>query len=318
MRFTKERKVAYVLLLMTALIWGGALPVVKNSYEETTAFRFLFYRYIFAAIVAVPIIFYYFHRVKAKTKSVIIISLIELIGVTLNLALLYTGLSKTTSIEATLITMAGPFITIVGGIIFLKEKEERNEILGLIIALSGTLLITLLPLFADQIVEVEFSLEGNLMVLGHTLINTIYFILAKKYYNGYPKFYASGVSFIVGLISFFIIAALEIGGVNELLSATTNEIVKPPVFFAAAYMGVLGSVVALTFYIKGQEMIEISEASIFGYLQPVITIPLGVLWLNENLNIFQIMGITLIAGGVIVASVRERRRRRKRRHRVIS
>jgi len=76
--------------------------------------------------------------------------------------------------------------------------------------------------------------------------------------------------------------------------------------------------VALTFYIKGQEMIEISEASIFGYLQPVITIPLGVLWLNENLNIFQIMGITLIAGGVIVASVRERRRRRKRRHRVIS
>jgi len=304
MKLTSKRKKAYILLIINVIIWGAALPIVKNSYEHTTPFRFLFYRYVIAAIASLPLLIIYFPKIKKKLQTISTILLIEFIGITINLSLLYIGLSKTTSIETGLITTAGPILSLIGGVIFLREKEERHELIGLAIAFLGTILLTLSPLASSEVNVEGFSLQGNILILMHTATNAGYFLLAKKYYKNCPKLFASGVSYYMGIVSFFVLALIEAGSLTILANSISSDLEQPSVILAGFYMGILGSIVALTCYIKGQDLIEASEASLFGYLQPLIYVPLAIFWLGEDMNILQAGSLVVVLVGVLLASRR--------------
>lgn len=110
------------------------------------------------------------------------------------------------------------------------------------------------------------------------------------------------------MVSFLIISALVLGSFDALLDSVSSDLHHWEVIFAGLYMGALGSVVALTAYLKGQSLIEVSEASLFYYLQPLIYIPLGVLWLDENIYSIQIIALIIVIVGVIIASYRGKRK----------
>ena len=76
---------------------------------------------------------------------------------------------------------------------------------------------------------------------------------------------------------------------------------------ASGYMAIFGSIIGFTAYLKGQEGIEASEATLFTYLQPLIYIPLGILLLNEKVHPVQIGSLFIILFGVIIAEKRARR-----------
>ena len=302
-----SRTKAYILLLINTIIWGASLQIVKNSYEFTDPFRFLFYRFSVASVLSVPIIIYFVSQKKKYLHTTFKIITLELLGVTLTLSLLYLGLSQTSSIEASLIATTSPLFTVLGGIIFLKEKQERHEAIGLVFAFTGTLLLTLIPFFNKVGVNMEMSLLGSMLILLNNISGATYFILAKKTYTYVPKLYAAGISFFVGMISFLVISALSAGSYEALRQSISSDLQHWEVIFAAVYMGALGSVVALTAYLKGQSLIEVSEASLFYYLQPLIFIPLGVLWLEENIYLIQIIALIIVIAGVAIASYRKPR-----------
>ena len=69
-------------------------------------------------------------------------------------------------------------------------------------------------------------------------------------------------------------------------------------------MGILGSPIAVSLYLYGQDKIEASEATLFSYLQPLIYIPLAVFWLGEKIIPAQLIGLAIIAAGVYLAERR--------------
>ena len=69
-------------------------------------------------------------------------------------------------------------------------------------------------------------------------------------------------------------------------------------------MSLFASVIGLFSYLKGQEGIEASEASLFMYLQPLVYIPLGIILLKETVNAMQIILLLIILGSVIFAESR--------------
>lgn len=303
----QKRLLAYFYLLINTLCWGAALVVVKPVYSATTAFRFLFYRYLIASIVATPFVFYWYKKFWQKKSKKLQnnlawkIIVLELMGVTLALSFLYLGLARIQAVEASLLSSTTTIFTVIAGVIFLKEKEEQHEKVGLAIAFLGTILLATLPLFQNTNLQ-KSSLFANLLILACNLLTAIYFVLAKKYYQNLPKLFVAGLSFYIGLLSFFVLAGAELNfNWSLLLTTFTKEIVQPVILFPSAYMGILGSVVALTAYIKGQEYIEASEASLFWYLQPLIYLPLGAIWLKETVSIWQIGILIVILLGFYVA-----------------
>lgn len=301
----QKRFQAYFLLLINTFCWGAAFIFIKPAFAITTPFRFLFYRYILAAGLSLPFLLYYWPKIKNKLSALWQITLIEILGVTIALTLLYFGLDRTSAIEASLIANTTPIFTVLAGILFLKEKQEKNEWLGLAMAIIGTFLLTFLPLVNGFTLSQGISLEGNLLIIGQNITIAIYYILAKKYYHRLPKFFVSSFSFWIGLISFaFLSLAEQDFSLPSLQEVITIDITSLEVIFASVYMAIFGSIIGLTVYIKGQDDIEASEASLFTYLQPLIYIPLGIILLNETVNPIQILALILIIFGVLIAEKR--------------
>jgi drug/metabolite transporter (DMT)-like permease len=297
---TKRTK-AYLALLTTAIIWGAAFPIVKPSLDYISPFQFLYFRYLIAAPLTLPIIIYYYRKLKPSLKTITKIISLELFGSPFALSILYFGLSRTSALEGSLITATSPIITTIGGIIYLKEKEEKREWLGLVISFFGSLLLVFEPTFTGQSLLKSFSFSGNLIILAYNFIIAAYYLTAKKHYQNLPKFFVTSISYSVSLISLLIFLSL----IN---SPTSINLLKiPSVAIAVFYMATLGSIVALTARIYGQNAIEASEASLFQYLQGVVAIPTAFFLLNEVPNFKQLFAIFIIAIGVILAEYRPRK-----------
>ena len=295
---TPNRKKAYLYLIVTSIIWGAALPVVKSSLVIITAFQFLFLRFLVASPLLLPI------AIKNHLKQplsfnkyfqLIIFSLIESVA----LICLYLGLTITTSIEASLITNIQPVIITVAGIFLLHEREERNEVLGLILALIGSLVIVLEPII-NQHSQLSFtSMYGSLLVLSWAILTSASGLLIKKYASKISKFTISTANSITTLLLLTFILFITSG------FPTMVQIAHPSTLFAILYMGILGTVIAFTLFYKGYQLIEASEATLFSYLQPLIYVPLGVFWLKERISVIQIASLATIVVGVYIAEKRK-------------
>jgi drug/metabolite transporter (DMT)-like permease len=281
-----------------AVIWGAALPIVKPSLEFISPFQFLYLRYLIAAPLLLPVLIIYLFKIKPSVKTLLKIVALEFLGTAINLPILYYGLKLTSSIEASLIGAAGPVFTVLGGIIFLHERESKKEWRGLALSFLGTFVLVIEPLLTGRNHTVGFSLLGNGLVLTYNLIYVVYVLLAKVHYRKLPKILISSLSYPVALLSFWLL--LTITG----LSTNLNMLAIPQVALAAGYMAIFGSIVAWTLFLYGQSLIEASEASLFTYLQGVVAIPVAWFFLQEIPSWPMAIAIILIAGGVILAEKR--------------
>ncbi|OGC51473.1 hypothetical protein A2982_02825 [candidate division WWE3 bacterium RIFCSPLOWO2_01_FULL_39_13] len=75
--------------------------------------------------------------------------------------------------------------------------------------------------------------------------------------------------------------------------------------YGIIYMALFSGIIAYILYLKGLKLIEASETSVFTYLQPVIAIPLAVVFLKENISIVFVIGAILIIYGIFTAERRK-------------
>lgn len=297
----KRRKLAYFALIVVAVVWGGALPVVKPALEFINPFQFLIGRYLVASVVSLPVLVLLLKKYKPNSKTLITIVLMEAAVLVLGHYLLYEGLDRTTSLEASLIAGSSPIFITLGGILLLKEREEKHEWLGLIVALIGTLMVTLEPLISSAGTLSLSSFSGNLMVLMYVFIWTGYLLIAKKVYAKVPKDLIGFVSPLVGSVGMLAVNSAVIPG--DVLPSM-EVVLKLPVAMSLVYMGVLGSLLAVPLMVYGNDRIEASEASLFSYLQPLVYIPLSIFWLKEASSSIVWVALGLIAIGVYMAERR--------------
>lgn len=295
---SSKRIKAYLALTIMAVIWGAALPIVKPSLEFVSPFQFLYLRFLIAAPLLLPVLIIYLFKLKPSLKTLVKIITLEFLGTAVNLPILYFGLKLTTSLEASLIGAAGPIFTVLGGVLFLHERETKREWRGLTLSFLGTLILVIEPLLTGKNHPVGFSLLGNGLVLAYNLIYVVYVLLAKRFYRRLPKILVSSLSYPVALISFWFLVTLT-GGSTSI--ALLNI---PAVALAAGYMAIFGSIVAWTLFLYGQNLIEASEASLFTYLQGIVALPVAWWWLGEIPTWPMGLAVFLIAAGVILAEKR--------------
>lgn len=312
----RKRKLAYAALFGNTILWGLAIPIVKRGFVDgLTPVVFLLGRYLIATIASIPIILLIRNRARVKQvfkrRNIFRVIILEFIGTVLALWLLYEGVARTTAIEASLIAVTWPVFVTIGGVMFLHEREERHELLGLGIALLGTLLLVIKPLLTVGIDRAD--LTGNLLILAQNITIASYYLLAKRYYQGMNKWAVTHLSFWVGLIGFGLITLVTSpaatfnfpffpqSGILDPVGTTFNSLWP---LLAILYMGIGGSILGLTLYLIGQDKIEASEAAVFTYLQPVVAIPASILLLKETISSVEIIGAIMIALGVYITEKR--------------
>lgn len=302
---TKKRELAYLALIGNVFLWGLAIPIVKKGFAAgLTPPIFLLGRYLVAALVSLPIILIIRRQTQVKKvfrrENLTRVICLELLGTVLALWLLYEGVARTSAVEASLIAVTWPVFVTIGGVIFLREKEERHELLGLLIALAGTTVLVVRPLLNGG---GGGNFLGNLLIIGQNIVIAGYLLLAKRNYRGLNKWAITHVSFWLGLVSFGLIALVTSPGATISMQLLTFDSLWP--ILAIVYMGIAGSILGLTLYLYGQDKIEASEAAVFTYLQPAVAIPASILLLGESLSFIEVLGVAIVALGVYVTQRRK-------------
>jgi len=283
------------------LIMGASQPLVKPILSTITPAQFLFFRYLVAAPLVIPLIIYGLRKYPLNLKSWITILFTETLGI-INLLILYTGLQYITSAQSSLIVNTRPIFMTIVGVLFLAEHEEKHEWFGLAVSVIGTAFILLQPFLSHQS-NLHISWIGISMILATNIIYTIISSQIKKNYGKYDKFGIAGLHMWIGLILF----TIYLTATHQLpsIALLTQPMIATSVFF----MAILGSVIGIVLSDYAYTKIEASEASLFIYLQPLVYIPLSVLWLKESIAPGQIAGMLLILFGVWWAERRPSRRK---------
>lgn len=310
---TRERRLAYIALFVSAVIWGIAPPVIKATLKYLTPVSFLFYRFLLALVIIFPFSIKKIINTKVTKKELLLYLSLGFLCTPLNLLFLFWGINKTTAIDASLISITPPIFVILGGVLFLNETVSKKELSGIILAVAGTLVTIVQPLL-EQGVNPSKNIEGNLLVFAGALVWVLFTLLTKKHHQDkLDSLLLVGTSFLVGLIIVFPMFLYErLTLINSLKSTFQPSIpfflVNPKAVGGIAFMAVFSSIIAYWAYIFGLTKIEASEATVFTYLEPLFAVPIAIIFLKESLTIPFMIGAVLITTGVFICESRPARR----------
>lgn len=300
---SSHRWLAYFFLLINTVCWGSLLVVAKPALEITSPASLLLGRFLAVALPTIPIAVHLIRSTKITLNQIAQVCAVEFLGTGVAIALLYVGLETTSSLEANIIANLSPLFITFTSLVFLHEKQQRHEWLGMAIAFAGTLGMIFLPNVMSEAVNTS-TIWGNLLVLLHSICVGFYFVAGKKVFQGVSKLLVAILGSYVGVVTFFTMLVLQTGGVRSAVEIFARDISTPLVGNTIIYLAFIGTIIGLTAYIKGQELIEASEASLFFYLQPLVYIPLSFFMLQETVSLLQIVLLGVIGTGVFIAEKR--------------
>src|SRR4030042_1849977 len=159
-----QRLRAYIILIIVAIIWGAAGPVIKYTLSGIDPLPFLIYRFAIASIFSIGFFSFKiskgkkFKRLRANFSLAVIYGLL---AAPLALGILFLALDKTTVLDMTLIGVFGPMLTITGSALFFHDHITKKEKFGIAIVLFGVILNAFAPIFKSAS-GLRFS--GNLLL----------------------------------------------------------------------------------------------------------------------------------------------------------
>lgn len=293
---TSHRLRAYFYLLLVAIIWGAAGPVIKFTLGGIPPLPFLAYRFTISAIIS--LICFSTKGVKLpKSKSTLpYVILYGLLAFSIALGALFTGLEKTTVLDLALISTIGPLIITAGGALIFKDHITRREKAGIVIVLMGALINSFYPILSGRS---DLRFTGNIFIFAFLLSDTSSVLLAKRLVQkDISPLTLINMGFIIGALTIIPFTFFLHGG-----ETVINVIFNLPLKYHLGvwYMALISGTLAYFLYVRGQKSIEVSEASLSRYLQPIFSVPLAVFWLGEKITTAFVIGAILIAAGVIIA-----------------
>lgn len=305
-----RRVTAYTLLLIATVISAIAGVVVKFTLEGISTLPFLTYRFAIAGLLGIILILFSKGRGLPRDRDIWIELLIfSFLSSTVALSLLFFGLEKTTVLDMSIITAIYPLITVAAGVIFLREHVTKREKIGMAIALLGTVIVLFEPIlkFHDGLPAQagKSAFSGNILIFIYLFIIAATAVMTKRLLRkGVSPLVMSNIIFIVGFITITPISLMQYGLPNILNIIKTITL---PYHLGVFYMAFLSGSLAYFLSARAQKSIEIGEAALFGYLTPIFTAPLAIIFLNEGISIPFIIGSIIVTIGVIIAELKQRR-----------
>lgn len=243
-----------------------------------------FYRIFFAVLMLAP--FFITRQLKNSLPALkyLIFPILGGIASGLDLGLWATSLSYTTASNATLIGNTAPLWVALIGLIVFHERLKRDFWFGLILTMSGAILI----MGTDFLLKPRFGV-GDLMALGTSVFYAGYFLATergRKFFD--PLTYTWLMSFTASLTLLVINIVLQ----NPLTGYTTNTWI---VFLSAAVVSQIIGYTSLA-YALGHLPASVVSPTMLG--QPVLTTILAIPLLREVPHLFQIIGGLITLSGI--------------------
>ncbi len=285
-----QKRKAYLLLLLTILIWGTTFIATKVLLREVAPLTLTLLRFLIAFIALVPFAMRQGFKLRDVFKPTFL--LFGLTGTTLYYSLQNLGMSYTSVSSTSLILSIVPVLTAVFAVIFLKERLSRLRIVGIVLVTIGMVLVAISS--ANDSAGSN-PLLGNILIFCSALAWAIYTIQGRKMVSSYPALVMTTASTGAGILFIIPFAVWEVftRGFPHFSMAGIADLL---------YLGLAASALTMFLWNYALHSLPASVASTYINLVPIIGVASAYL-LGENPPILQIVGGVLAILGVWISSL---------------
>jgi drug/metabolite transporter (DMT)-like permease len=281
-----------LLLLGLGTTWGSSFILIKRGLLGLDPLQLLTVRVGLAGLVFLPIalrrktLLY----LKSHWKPLLVVGLF---GSSLPFFLFALAETQVDSATTGVINSLMPLNTLLIGGVFFAIPIMRNQLLGVLVGLSGVLVLIFLQNQAGAGAN-YYALFAVLATLGYGLSSNV----VQKYLSQVPALELTALTFFLAGMPFFFLGVLL--GVPELV--LENPTARQS-FYYIAVLSIFGTVIANVFYFRLIQITSASFASLVTYIIPVVAIGIGILD-GEMLTQWHGGSVLLILLGIALASGR--------------
>ncbi|WP_020395919.1 DMT family transporter [Thiolinea disciformis] len=291
-----DRVSPYILLVLAASFWGGNFNIARAFNAQLPPLGLSFWRWTLALLVILPFIW---KPMVAQWSSFKqhrgLVLLLALLGVTGFNSLVYLGLQTTTATNGVLMQSINPiFIIILSGLL-LGEQASLRQWLGVMISLGGVIVI-LVRGDLETLKTLAFQ-RGDLIILIAVADWALYTVLLRKLPPTLKGLPILGYTVCIGWLALVPLYAYEHLMVQRYMPFNMTSIIS------VTYVAVFASVLAYLFWNHGAAKIGASRTGQFAHIVPVAGILIATLVLGEQLHSYHLLGIVLVASGIILANL---------------
>ena len=284
----------YVLLTLSALFWSGNFVLSRGMHAEIPPIGLAFWRWTVAMLILAPFGLRLVYQQRGLIKQHHRFMFFQgLLGVTGFNTLLYLAMQSTTAINAVLVNSCIPVIIVVISWIIYHERLSVRQYVGVLISLSGVLLIIAKGDVA-ALQQMTFN-RGDLLVLAAAFIWAFYSANLRKYPQGlHPLAYLTGIM-AIGLLFLAPCYLVEVW-------TGRNMQLNIPTLLTVGYVALFASVLAFICWNRAVREIGANRAGPFIHLMPVFSTILAIIFLDEVLLDYHIRGIILVFTGIFLTT----------------
>jgi drug/metabolite transporter (DMT)-like permease len=282
----------YLLLGLTALLWGGNAVAGRLAVGEISPMALTCLRWVIVVAILVPSMG---SQVLSESPALAprwrLILFMGALGFTGFNALFYAAAHHTSAVNLTIFQGSIPVLVLLGTVLLFKASIRLLQVLGMAVTMGGVVVV---------------AAKGDLEVLRALALNIgdVWMLLACVFYAGYTLGLRNR-PLVSGFVFFTAMAVVAfVTSVPLLVYEVASGAVQWPTakgWLVLLYVGLMPSLVSQIFFMRGVELIGPARAGLFVNLVPVFGSLLAVVLLGEPFAVYHALGLALVLGGIWLA-----------------
>ncbi|HSH66083.1 MAG TPA: DMT family transporter [Bacteroidia bacterium] len=285
--------IAHLAILLANIIYGANYSIAKEVMPlYIQPFAFVLMR-VGGALILFFMVSTFVIKEKVDKKDIPRLAILGVCGVAINQLMFLKGLSLTTPINASIIMISNPIVVLIFAAIALKERIAFNKVIGILMGISGALLLLL---FNKTFSFGSETITGDIMVLINSISWAFYVVLAKPLMKKYNTFTVVKWVFLFGFIYVFPFGYKEMTLVDWKMIPLIGWYCILFVVIATTFLAYILNTYSL-------KALSPSVVSIYIYLQPFIATVIAVIFGKDELDARKVVSALMIITGVYMVSM---------------
>jgi len=281
---------ASIKVLFTVLVWGASFVAIKIGLKYVLPITLVWMRFAMGVLILGGAVRLRHQFSLPKPKDWPYFALLGFLGITFHQWLQSTGLVTSQATTTGWIVASMPIFIAILGWLVLKEKLNWLQALGILLAAVGVLLVVTHGNFS-ALVSGKFGAPGDILIMISAPNWAVFTILSRRGLKTYP---AALMLFYVMAFGWLFSSVLFVAGRGweSIHNIATDG------WLALGFLGVFCSGVAYIFWYDALKVLPVAQVGTYLYIEPVVTVIVSFLLLNEKISLTGVLGGVVILLGV--------------------
>lgn len=288
-----KKNQTYLFLIFATVAWGIQPLFIKIIVREWSPVTLTCIRYFFVSSILFFIMWYRKDKqFIPPTESWLALLIMGITGVTINNVSQFTGLKYSTITNCTLIAATAPVVTAFISALFLRERLNALQWIGIVISFFGAIYLVSRGSL-ETILQLSLN-YGDLLFFFCQLNWAIYSIVGVRVMQKYSAVATTAWAGLIGAITAALYGLIQ--GELQFIEISQGAVLS------FAYVVFFGGVLSMLFWNLGVRNAGPTIAAIFSNLTPIAGMLCGFVFLNETIGFEELIGAGTILGGVYLTT----------------